>query len=259
MLHNLLYDDGTGHRVLRFVGKRLAQRNLPMQLWHWLICVLVWLGIASAYTACKHTETQAAAVAPAASLSPLEKDLVQEINLARTQPKAYAAFLEQLRPNYKGGRGQGPGRTTVTQDGQTTLITAEGPKALDEAIAFLRSTPPLPPLEVSKGMSRGARDHVKEQERTGTIGHQWRDGSQPGDRVNRYGRWQGTISENIAFGMDSARSMTVALIIDDGVPSRGHRKNIFDARARVIGVACGSHRTGQNLCVTTFATSYKEA
>ncbi len=231
-----------------------------MQLWRWLIFGLVWLVFASAYTACKHTETQAATVAPAASLSPLEKDLVQEINLARTRPKAYAAFLEQLRPNYKGGRGQGSGqRTTVTQGGKTTHITAEGPKALDEAIAFLRATPPLPPLEVSKGMSLGARDHVKEQESTGTIGHQGRDGSQPGDRVNRYGRWQGTISENIALGMDSARSMTVALIIDDGVPSRGHRNNMFDARARVMGVACGSHRAGQNLCVTTFAASYKES
>jgi len=230
-----------------------------MQLWHGLMLGLVWLGVASACTACKYNEAQAAAVASAAYLSPLEKDLVQEINLARTQPKAYAAFLEQLRPNYKGGRGQGPGqRTTVTQDGQTTLITAEGPKALDEAIAFLRSTSPLPPLEVSKGMSLGARDHVKEQERTGTIGHQGRGGSQPGDRVNRYGRWQGMISENIAFGMDSARSMTAALIIDDGVPSRGHRKNIFDARARVMGVACGSHRAGKNLCVTTFAAGYRD-
>jgi uncharacterized protein YkwD len=231
-----------------------------MQLWHGLMLGLVWLGVASACTACKPTETQAAVVASAASLSPLEKDLVQEINLARTQPQAYAAFLEQLRPNYRGGRGQGSGqRTTVTQDGNTALITAEGPKALDEAIAFLRSTSPLPPLEVSKGMSLGARDHVKEQVSTGTIGHQGRSGSQPGDRVNRYGRWQGTLSENIAFGMDSARSMTVALIIDDGVPSRGHRKNIFDARARVMGVACGSHRAGQNLCVTTFAASYKES
>ena len=66
------------------------------------------------------------------------------------------------------------------------------------------------------------------------------------------------ISENIAFGLDSARSMTVALIIDDGVPSRGHRKNIFDGRARVMGVACGSHRVGQTLCVTTFAASYRD-
>ena len=117
-----------------------------------------------------------ARLAPVVHLSPLEKDVVQEINLARTQPKTYAAFLEQLRPNYVSGRGQSPGaRTIITKAGQTTFVTAEGPKALDQAIAFLRSTPPLPPLTVSRGMSLGSKDHVKEQESTGVIGHHRRE------------------------------------------------------------------------------------
>ena len=146
----------------------------------------------------------------------------------------------------------------VTQGRKTTFLTAEGPKALDEAIAFLRSTSPLPPLEVSRGMSLGTRDHVKEQESTGFIGHQGRDGSRPGDRVNRYGRWQSTISENISYGIDSARWMTVALIIDDGIPERGHRKNIFAPQTRVLGVACSNHVAGRVLCVTTFAAGYTE-
>ncbi len=231
-----------------------------MKLWHWCTLGLVWLGVSGALTACKHdNDAQAAPAAPAPYLSLLEKDVVQEINLARTQPKAYAAFLEQLKPNYVGGRGQRAGeRTVVTKEGKSTLVTAEGPKALNEAMAFLRSTRPLPPLEVSKGMSLGSKDHVKEQESTGVIGHQGRDGSRPGDRVNRYGRWQGMLGENIAYGMDSARRMTMALIIDDGVPSRGHRQNIFDAQARVLGVACSNRVAGQILCVTTFAAGYTE-
>ena len=154
-----------------------------MQPWHCLALGLVWLGVSGAFTACKHKDTQAdrpsdppvARLAPVVHLSPLEKDVVQEINLARTQPKAYAAFLEQLRPNYVSGRGQSPGaRTIITKGGKTTFVTAEGPKALDQAIAFLRSTPPLPPLTVSRGMSLGSKDHVKEQESTGIIGHQGR-------------------------------------------------------------------------------------
>jgi hypothetical protein len=218
-----------------------------MKLWHWCTLGLVWFGVSGALAA------------PAPHLSPLEKDVVQEINLARTQPKAYAAFLEQLRPNYVGGRAQHSGeRTMITKGGKTTLVTAEGPKALHEAMAFLRSTPPLPALEVSKGMSLGAQDHVREQESTGAVGHQGRDGSRPGDRVNRYGRWQGTIGENIFYGMGSARWMTMALIIDDGLPGRGHRKNIFDAQARVLGVACSNRVAGQILCVTTFAAGYTE-
>jgi uncharacterized protein YkwD len=52
--------------------------------------------------------------------------------------------------------------------------------------------------------------------------------------------------------------MTMALIIDDGLPDRGHRKNIFDAQARLIGVACSNRVAGQILCVTTFAAGYME-
>jgi len=155
-----------------------------MQPWHGLALGLVWLGVSGVFTACTHKNTQAdippdppvARLAPVVHLSPLEKDVVQEINLARTQPKAYAVFLEQLRPQYVSGRGQSPGaRTIITKGGKTTFATAEGPKALDQAIAFLRSTPPLPPLTVSRGMSLGSKEHVKEQESTGVIGHHRRE------------------------------------------------------------------------------------
>ena len=109
-----------------------------MQPWHCLALGLVWLGVSGAFTACKHKDTQAdipsdtsvARLAPVVHLSPLEKDVVQEINLARTQPKAYAAFLEQLRPNYVSGRGQSPGAMTIiTKGGKSTFVTAEGPQA----------------------------------------------------------------------------------------------------------------------------------
>jgi uncharacterized protein YkwD len=190
-----------------------------MKPWYCLTLGLVWLGVLGGLIACTPKATQAdrlpdppaARLAPVVYLSPLEKDVVQEINLARTQPKAYATFLEQLWPSYTGSRGQRPGASTATtKQGKTTFVTAEGPKALEQAIAFLRSTPPLAPLEMSRGMSLGSKDHVKEQENTGVIGHQGRDGSRPGDRVNRYGLWQGTISENISYGIDSARWMTGA-------------------------------------------------
>jgi len=202
--------------------------------------------------------THAAPVNSTAYLSPLEKDVVQEINVARTQPQKYVAFLAQLRPHYVGTTLQHPGDIASATAPGGPLITHEGVKAVEEAIAFLRATSPLPPLAISRGMSLGAKELVKDQGQTGGMGHQGSDGSYSDMRVNRYGHWQGRMAENIAYGVASARGMIMTLSIDDGVPGRGHRHNLFDLQSHVVGVACGPHRTWQIVCVMTFAAGYLE-
>ncbi len=107
-------------------------------------------------------------------------------------------------------------------------------------------------------MSRGAKDHVEKQGLSGTTGHKGHRGSQPGNRVNRYGTWLIGIGENIFYGEDKARDIVMQLIVDDGVPSRGHRKNIFNSAYRVIGVAYGYHATYGSMCVIVFAGGFKE-
>jgi uncharacterized protein YkwD len=180
------------------------------------------------------------------------------MNLARTQPQKYVAFLTQLRPHYVGRELRRPGDMAPVGGRDAVLMTNEGGKAVDEAIAFLRATAPLSPLTISRGLSLAAQDHVKDQGRTGGIGHQGSDGSRSGDRADRYGRWQGHLGENIAYSVANARGMIMTLIIDDGVPGRGHRQNLFAPQARVVGVACGSHRTMQIMCVMVFAAGYTE-
>jgi uncharacterized protein YkwD len=182
-------------------------------------------------------------------LSPLEHAVVSEINKARTAPRDYASLLEQYKKYYD--------KNLLKLPGETPILTKEGAGAVVEAVRYLRSVKPVFPLNASKGMSLGAKDHVMDQG-SGITQHKGRDGSQAWDRVNRYGVWEKTIAENIAYGSDKARTIVICLIVDDGVSNRGHRKNIFNPDFRVIGVACGHHATYRTVCVITFAGGYEE-
>jgi uncharacterized protein YkwD len=166
--------------------------------------------------------SQPGKIGDAKFLSPLENAVVYEINMARTAPKDYASLLEQSKKYYDGKLLKLPRKTPI--------LTKEGVGAVVEAIRFLRSMKPIPPLNPSKGISWGARDHVTDQGSAGTSQHTGSDGSQPWDRVNRYGTWEKSIGENISYGIDKARDIVMGLIIDDGVPSRGHRKKYLQPR-----------------------------
>ena len=186
-----------------------------------------------------------------ASPIPNEADILEELNAARTNPKAYARHLEDMRKYFDGSKYRRPG--------ETTLVTKEGVSAVDEAIAFLRSVSPVKPLSLSRGMSKAAADHAKDQSRSGKTGHDGREGSQPWDRVNRYGTWSGKIGENVGYGGDrTARESVISLIVDDGVASRGHRTNIFNLDYHVVGIACGTHPKWRTVCVSDFAQTYQE-
>jgi hypothetical protein len=40
-----------------------------------------------------------------------------------------------------------------------------------------------------------------------------------------------------------------SLIVDDGVQGRGHRRNVFQSSARLVGIACGPHPKYEAMCV----------
>jgi uncharacterized protein YkwD len=162
----------------------------------------------------------------------------------------YSSLLEQYKKYYD--------KKLLRLPGESPILTKEGAEAVTEAIRFLHSMKPIPPLSPSKGMSLGAKDHVKDQGSSGSSQHKGSDRSQPWDRVNRYGTGEKSIGENIVYGSSKARDVVLSLIIDDGVPSRGHRRNIFNPDFCVIGVACGHHATYGTVCVITFAGGYQE-
>jgi uncharacterized protein YkwD len=142
--------------------------------------------------------------------------------------------------------------------GEIPIITQEGVAALDGEIRYRRAAKPVSPLDLSMGLSRAARDHAKDLGRTGAMGHKGSDGSDPWERMSRYGPWKRKVAENIAYGSDHARHIVMQQVIDDGVLGRRHRTNLFNPNFHFVGIGCESHVRYRNVCVIDFAEGYSE-
>ena len=181
----------------------------------------------------------------------LSRQVLDEINLARSTPRIYSGFLREFHSRFRGKSYLLPGSNTWVQ-------TTEGRGAVDEAISFLSRQKPLPPLSWSDGLAAAAAELAVEQGKSGATGHVGRQSRGLREQVERHGRWERQIGENIGYGPKSAREMVMQLIIDDGVKGRGHRKNTFAQSFTTAGVACGSHPQFDTMCVIDFSGGFRE-
>jgi len=179
-----------------------------------------------------------------------EVAVVRELSWARTAPREYAQFLRELRPLYEGKR--------LKRPGQITILTEEGAAALEEAIAFLQKASPIGPLRWKEGLSRAARDHVRDQGRTRQTGHRGTTGATLQQRLLKHGLPLSTFGEVINYGLESPRMTAIQLIIDDGVASRGHRRLIFNPDFHEAGAATGPHQEFESMTVVDLADGFTE-
>jgi hypothetical protein len=184
------------------------------------------------------------------SLSELE--VITEINLLRSDPAAYARLrLAPLRVYYHGKLFFHPSRSPVP------IQCIEGVAALDESIQALENTRPLPPVFPCEGLTLAAREMTQDQGATKRTGHVGTIGSRMSERIEHYGIWNGLIAENISYGFKDPKDIVIFLLIDDGVPDRGHRLTLLDPELTRVGVSINKHRRYRYMCVMDFAASYK--
>ncbi len=190
--------------------------------------------------------------APAAAQDEtLARQVLDEINLARSEPQSYAGFLREFRGRFRGKNYTLPGSNNRTK-------TGEGVAAVDEAIRYLSRQKPVPTLIWSDGLAAAAAELAEEQGRSGGTGHNGKQSHGVRERIERHGKWERQIAENIGYGPKEARMMVMQLIIDDRVKDRGHRTNTFNAAFGTAGVACGSHPLFRSMCVIDFAGGFRE-
>ena len=181
-----------------------------------------------------------------AYLSDLEKDVIVELNKCRTNPARYAdevlvPYLERM------------GDDGIYVDSQgLNIMTQEGRSAVQEAIDALKSQKPLPMLLPNQDLSLAAADHCADQGPKGLTGHDSSDGSSVADRIRRRNSGLSYIGENISYGENKGFDIIRQLIVDDGVPSRGHRENTF-RDYYYVGVAFGTHKKYRYMCVLDFS------
>ena len=175
-------------------------------------------------------------LAPLISRASNDAAVLDELNLARTQPREYAKIVES----------------------RMQAIRGTDQRCVAEAEAFLRRQRPLGPLQFTPGLVMSARQHVTDQGPTGAIGHRGTDGGSPWSRMAKHGQGTGRLGENISYGYADARTIVVTLIVDQGVPDRAHRRNIFCRDFKVAGAACGPHARYGAMCVIDFAGGFSE-
>jgi hypothetical protein len=176
----------------------------------------------------------------------LEAEVVREVQALRRAPAAWADHLEARRVDYDGDVRREP-------DG-IDLLVEEGVAALDEAVSVLRATGRLPRVAPSPALVRAARVHARDLDAHDATGHEGSDGSQPHERIARFARLEGLTAENITFGPRTGREVVMGLVIDDGVPDRGHREILLTPELVQIGVACGPHPGYGVVCVMNLAS-----
>lgn len=214
-----------------------------------LLSSLFWFGSPENQTEEKNWPAELNTAKDTPYLNDLEREVIHELNKVRSNPKRYSEeYIEELLTAFKGN--------LYIYPGQDPVKSKEGIKPLMECIQVLRNTVPLPILSPAEGLAKASRILVNDQQ-FGGIGHITRNGSTPQKRIEKYGEWNINSGEDIAYGSFEARQIVIALLIDDGVPDRAHRKNILNKRYKYAGVSYGKHPSYNSMCVIDYAGEYK--
>lgn len=184
------------------------------------------------------------------ALSALEIAIVEEINLARENPQTYIAYLEEYRKFMSD--------KILSLPNKQKLITNEGTVAVDDAISDLKNRSKIAPFELSNGLIKVARQQMSDLQENVALKHFGKDGSDLEMRLMKIGFAGNAVSENITYRAETAREVVLNMIIDDGVKSRSHRKNVFNSNFKLFGIACGTASNQKIACVAEFADSFKE-
>ena len=178
------------------------------------------------------------------------KDIFNLINKYRANPKELARHLERLKTYLD------PSTNILSEPDKIQIQMVEGEEVFNEAINYLKNLRPLAPFQWEDALAQSAQEHVDDIGPKGLLLYQSSDGTEPEDRITKYGDFIDSLGENIDFGPNDAIGVIVSLTLDDGEEERPHRDNLFKNDYKKIGIACGPHQSEFQMCVMDMAYDF---
>jgi uncharacterized protein YkwD len=139
-----------------------------------------------------------------------------------------------------------------------SLTTKEGTVAVMDCYNALKGAPKVQPLNPDEKLIQLAKYHTGKQSKTSETGHDSPGGKTIKKRFKKLVKKGYAVGENISYGEDTGREIVIQLLIDDGVASRGHRKNVMEKGFTNTGVSYGDHQRFEHMCTIDFSGALKQ-
>lgn len=115
----------------------------------------------------------------------------------------------------------------------------------------LKATSGLNKLHPNETLYRAARKHAVASGKEGGLGHSSSAGNFE-QRLKPLAAQFNYLLENCDYGSSEALDILMNLMIDEGLPEVGHRKNILHDKIDAVGVSIAPHTTYQHTSVQVF-------
>ena len=178
------------------------------------------------------------------------KNIFNLINKFRANPRELARHLDRIK-KYLDIK-----TNILSEPDKIQIQMVEGEDIFNEAINYLNNLKPLQPFQWEEALAKSAQEHVDDIGPKGLLLYQSSDGTEPEERISKYGDYIESLGENIDFGPNDSIGVIVSLTLDDGEEERPHRENLFKNDYKKIGIACGPHQTEFQMCVMDLAYDF---
>ena len=176
------------------------------------------------------------------------REVVEEVNKARTNPSSYADKVEGMKAHFQG-------KILRLPNSKVGIKTHEGADAYEECAKFLRTAESLEPMVPSKGLTKIANELLEVVQK---------DVSQIGSVdmnaiIDKYGSFTGSFNRVMECGGSTPEQVVINLLVSDGDKSRGQRDGLFIKSLKRIGVASGKHDDYGTATIIIFCTKFENS